>query len=52
MSLLATLFHDVTFYQVALSLIALGIIERIMLLLPETVVGENGWLLRIRETDA
>jgi len=41
-----TLFADLTFYDVALSLIAVGIIDRILCELPESVVGPRGWLLR------
>lgn len=46
-----SLFADVTFQEVALSLIAVGLIERLLYLLPETVVGPEGWLLRIGTAD-
>ena len=40
----------ITFMEVALSLIAVGIIERIAIqYLPEGMVGPNGWLLTTSE---
>lgn len=46
MSLLA----DITFIEVALSLVTLAVIERLMVrYLPETLVGPDGLLL-VRET--
>jgi hypothetical protein len=36
---------DVTFLQVCMSLITVGLVERAMYLLPETCVGPGGWLL-------
>ncbi len=46
MSLLA----DVTFIEVALSLVTVGVIERMAVqYLPEDVVGPNGWLLTTSE---
>ncbi len=45
-----TLFADITFMDLALSLIALGTIERFVLpILPEDVVGPDGWLLKTAE---
>lgn len=46
-----SLFADVTFQDVMLSLIAVGLIERLVYLLPETVVGPQGWLLRTGAAD-
>ena len=45
MSLFQSLFSEITFTEVALSLIILGAIERVIVRLPESVVGPNGWLL-------
>ena len=45
MTLFQSMFADITFFDVAMSLIALGMIERVVVRLPETVVGPNGWLL-------
>ena len=46
MSLLA----DVTFIEVALSLVTIGVIERLAVqYLPETMVGPEGWLLTTAE---
>jgi hypothetical protein len=44
-----TLFADITFYDLALSLIAVGLIDRILCELPESMVGPKGWLLRTGE---
>ena len=41
-----TLFQDITFLQVALSLLAVGVLEQLAQLLPKDIVGPNGWLLR------
>jgi len=38
-------FADVTFFEVALSLLAVGLIERALYLLPSDMVGPGGWLL-------
>ncbi len=45
MSLLSHLFADITFFEVAMALVAVGVIERLLYLLPEQVVGNGGWLL-------
>jgi len=45
MSLFQSLFADITFFEVAASLIVIGFVERIVIRLPETVVGPEGWLL-------
>ena len=45
MSLFQTLFADITFFEVAAALIVVGLVERIVIRLPETVVGPEGWLL-------
>ncbi|WP_377507244.1 hypothetical protein [Octadecabacter sp. R77987] len=41
-----TLFQDVTFFQVTLSLLAVGVLEQLAQFLPKDIVGPNGWLLR------
>lgn len=46
-----SLFADVTFFEVAMSLLAVGIIERVWLSLPESVVGPEGWLWRTEPVD-
>ncbi len=48
MTLLAhilSIFAGVTFFQICLALIVVAVIERALYLLPESVVGEGGWLL-------
>jgi hypothetical protein len=45
MSLLAHLFADVSAFDVAMALIAVGVFERVLYLLPEHMVGDGGWLL-------
>ncbi len=45
MSLLSHLFTDISFFEVSMSLVALGMIERMLYLLPEHIVGDGGWLL-------
>ncbi len=46
MSLLA----DVTFIEVALSLVTIGVLERLAVqYLPESMVGPEGWLLTTSE---
>jgi hypothetical protein len=45
MSIIPALLSDVTFTEVCLSLVVLGVIERIMVRLPEEMVGPGGWLL-------
>lgn len=52
MSLLGHLFNDISFFEVALSFVALGLVERGLLLLPESVVGERGWLLRLPSAES
>ena len=44
-----SLFADITFYDIALSVIAVGIVDRILCELPESMVGPSGWLLRTGE---
>jgi hypothetical protein len=51
MSLLSHLFGDISFFEVCLALVALGLVERALYLLPETMVGEGGWLLDTGTTD-
>lgn len=41
-----TLFQDVTFFQVIMSLLAVGVLEQLAQFLPKNIVGPNGWLLR------
>ena len=45
MSLLQTLAAEISFFEVALSLLAVGVIERFIHLLPAAMVGPGGWLL-------
>ncbi len=42
-----TFFADVSFFEVAMSLLAVGVIERALYLLPADMVGPGGWLLDI-----
>ena len=42
-----TMFADITFLEVAMTLMALGAVERFVLpILPEDVVGPEGWLVK------
>lgn len=41
----------VTFFELGVSLLAIGVIERLLLTLPEEVVGPGGWLLDTGEAD-
>lgn len=34
-----------SFFEIGMGLIALGVVERLLLALPEEVVGPGGWLL-------
>lgn len=45
MTFLAQFFANVSFLEVGLTFVAIGVIERALLLLPETIVGNGGWLL-------
>ncbi len=45
MTLFQTLISEITFFEVAMSLLAVGLIERVVVRLPETMVGPEGWLL-------
>lgn len=45
MSILSAFFSDVTFTEVCMSLLVVGLIERIVVRLPEDMVGPGGWLL-------
>ena len=45
MSLFAYILSEVTFFEVAMSLVAVGVIERFIYLLPADMVGPGGWLL-------
>ncbi len=40
-----TILADITFFEVAMSLLAVGVIERLMYRLPVEAVGPGGWLL-------
>ena len=45
-----TMFAEITFIEVAMTLVAIGAFERfIMPLMPEDVVGPEGWLLKTAE---
>lgn len=45
-----TIFADITFIEVALALVAVGSFERfVMPLMPEEMVGPDGWLLKVAE---
>lgn len=35
----------ISFYELALSLVTLGVVERLVHLLPTDIVGPGGWLL-------
>ena len=43
-----TLLTDVTFMNLCLALVAVGIVERLVAYLPEDMVGPEGWLLQTR----
>ncbi len=45
MTTLAAFIAEITFFDVGMSLIAVGIVERILLRLPKEMVGPGGWLL-------
>ena len=46
MSILAqTILADITFFEVAISVLGVGLIERMMYRLPVEMVGPGGWLL-------
>ncbi len=51
MTLLSHLIGDVTFFQVAMALVVVGVVERLLYLLPEHVVGNGGWLLDTGSAD-
>ena len=38
-------FADVTFFDVARALVVTGLVERLFCLLPDSAVGDGGWLL-------
>jgi len=44
-----TLFADVTFLEICLALLTVGVAERFVAYLPENMVGPQGWLLQTRE---
>ena len=46
-----SLLQDISFFDVTMSLIAIGVIERLLYLLPEDIVGPGGWLLDTGATD-
>ncbi len=41
---------DITFFEVCLSLLTVGLIERVVIRLPEEMVGPGGWLLDTGES--
>ena len=43
--MLTHFFAEITFFELGMTLIALGVIERLLYLLPRDVVGPGGWLL-------
>ena len=45
MSLIAYILSDISFFEVAMSLLAVGVIERFIYRLPTEMVGPGGWLL-------
>lgn len=45
MSLITYILSDISFFEVTMSLLAVGVIERFIYLLPTEVVGPGGWLL-------
>lgn len=45
MSLIQFIAAEISFFEVMLSLLAVGVIERFIYLLPITAVGPGGWLL-------
>ena len=49
MSFLAYILSDISFFEVSMSLLAVGLIERVIYRLPTEMVGPGGWLL---DTDA
>ena len=44
-TMLTHFFAEITFFELGMTLIALGVIERLLYLLPRDVVGPGGWLL-------
>lgn len=44
-----TLFADVTFLEICLALVTVGVAERFVAYLPETMVGPKGWLLQTKQ---
>ncbi|GGL76102.1 hypothetical protein [Wenxinia marina] len=45
MTTLTAFIADVTCFEVVVSLLAVGVAERLLYLLPASVVGPGGWLL-------
>jgi hypothetical protein len=45
MSLFAYVLSEISFFEVAMSLLAVGVVERFIYLLPAEMVGPGGWLL-------
>lgn len=42
-----SLFHSITFYEVSMALIMVGLAERVLLAYaPLDMVGPNGWLIK------
>lgn len=47
-----TLLSQITFFEVAMSLMAVGAIDELMRrYAPETLVGPNGWLIETNDAD-
>ena len=45
MSLIQMLAAEISFFEVAMSLLCVGLVERAMHMLPAEMVGPGGWLL-------
>ena len=47
-----TMFYDITFFEVAMSLITVGLIyESATIVLPDSIAGPGGWLIDTSEDD-
>ncbi len=47
-----TLFEHITFYEVAMSLIAVGILHELAIaVLPDSIAGPGGWLIDTGEDE-
>ena len=41
-----TLLADISFFEITMALVTVGVIERLVAFLPEEMVGPEGWLLQ------